>query len=156
MAAIVRALGCACFRDDAASENAENVAHNAQLVGVAVAVGPPAVSGAVSRQKKGKAAWVSRFLATQDNFVVSYSSRPGDDGATNAKVLNALDLARVCDISRVPGDETGLLFRIVTAPDDAGVLGGGEHVMRAETPEMAGYFVDGLMAIRLYYLNSQG
>ena len=30
MAAIVRALGCACFRDDAASENAENVAHNAQ------------------------------------------------------------------------------------------------------------------------------
>ena len=167
MAAIVRALGCACFRDDAASENAENVAHNAQTAedadklsacpaGVAVAVGPPAVSGAVSRQKKGKAAWVSRFLATQDNFVVSYSSRPGDDGAANAKVLNALDLARVCDISRVPGDETGLLFRIVTAPDDAGVLGGGEHVMRAETPEMAGYFVDGLMAIRLCYLNSQG
>ena len=74
---------------------------------------------------------------------MSYSSRPDpDDGANRAKVLNALDLARVCDISRVPGDETGLLFRIVTAPDDAGVLGGGEHVMRAETPEMAGYFVD--------------
>ena len=167
MAAFRRMFRCACFDDDA-SENYENSPHNSQAIdnadklhaysaGVAVPVGPPAVSGAVSRQKKGKAAWVNRFLATQDNFLVSYSSRPDpDDGANRAKVLNALDLARVCDIALVPGDETGLLFHIVTAPDDAGLIGGGEHVMRAESPEMARYFVDGLMAIRLYYVNPQG
>ena len=171
MSAFARALkSCACFKDDGADafgressgrcEPPDDDPALAKVRAEAVAVAvtqPPVVSGVCSRQKTGKATWVNRYLATQDNFLVSYSAPPeaaaadGEVGGKKAKVLNALDLTRVADIVLVADDGTGLLFKIITAADEAGG-GAAEHLMRAESPEMAQYFVDGLNAIRAFYM----
>ena len=108
---------------------------------------PPAATG----DDRGSAGGVALAPATVAPVV-----------AVKAKVLNALDLRRTAEIALAPDADDavrpGCAFQICTLPDPDGgeahaaAAGGARHVMRAESAELARYFVDGLSRIRAHYL----